>query len=263
VALDITLGQFFPGDSPLHRLDPRAKLLLTLSMIVGVFLADSYPAYAIFFTYVLAAAWLSGIPIRLMLKGLKAVYFIIALTFVLNAFFGTGQTVLVRWQFLTITREGLRTAVFMALRLMLLVFGTQLLTLTTSPIALTDGLERLFSPFAKVGFPAHEMAMMMSIALRFIPTLLEEADKIMKAQTARGADFESGNLMARAKAMIPLLVPLFVSAFRRADELALAMEARCYRGGEHRTRLRVLKYTALDAWAGVSMAMLLTLVVVV
>lgn len=263
MALDITLGQFFPGDSPLHRLDPRAKLLLTLSMIVGVFLADSYPAYAIFFAYVLAAAWLSGIPIRLMLKGLKAVYFIIALTFVLNAFFGTGQTVLVHWRFLTITREGLRTAVFMALRLMLLVFGTQLLTLTTSPIALTDGLERLFSPFAKVGFPAHEMAMMMSIALRFIPTLLEEADKIMKAQTARGADFESGNLMARAKAMIPLLVPLFVSAFRRADELALAMEARCYRGGEHRTRLRVLKYTALDAWAGVSMAALLALVVVV
>ena len=263
MALDITLGQFFPGDSPLHRLDPRAKLLLTLSMIVGVFLANSYLAYAVFFAYVLAAAYLSKIPIKLMLKGLKAVYFIIALTFVLNAFFGTGQTVVFHWQFVTITREGLRIAVFMALRLMLLVFGTQLLTLTTSPIALTDGLERLFSPFAKIGFPAHEMAMMMSIALRFIPTLLEEADKIMKAQTARGADFESGNLMARAKAMIPLLVPLFVSAFRRADELALAMEARCYRGGENRTRLRVLKYTTLDAWAGVSMVALLTLVVVI
>jgi energy-coupling factor transport system permease protein len=199
MALDITLGQFFPGDSPLHRLDPRAKLLLTLALIVGVFLADSYPAYVIFFAYVLAAAWLSKIPIKLMLKGLKAVYFIIALTFVLNAFFGTGKTVLVHWQFLTVTREGLRIAVFMALRLMLLVFGTQLLTLTTSPIALTDGLERLFSPFAKIGFPAHEMAMMMSIALRFIPTLLEEADKIMKAQTARGADFETGNLMAGQK----------------------------------------------------------------
>jgi len=261
MALDITMGQFFPGDSPLHRLDPRAKLLLTLAMIVGVFLADSYLAYALFFAYVLAAAWLSKIPIKLMLKGLKAVYFIIALTFVLNAFFGTGQTVLLHWQFLTITREGLRTAIFMALRLMLLVFGTQLLTLTTSPISLTDGLERLFSPFAKIGFPAHEMAMMMSIALRFIPTLLEEADKIMKAQTARGADFETGNLMARAKAMIPLLVPLFVSAFRRADELALAMEARCYRGGENRTRLRILKYTALDAYAGFSMAALISLVV--
>ena len=257
MALDITLGQFFPGESPLHRLDPRAKLILTFSMIVGVFLADSYPAYALFFLYVLGAARLSRIPIKLMLKGLKAVYFIIALTFVLNAFFGAGQTVLFHWQFLTITQEGLRIAMFMALRLMLLVFGTQLLTLTTSPIALTDGLERLFSPLAKIGFPAHEMAMMMSIALRFIPTLLEEADKIMKAQTARGADFETGNLMARAKAMIPLLVPLFVSAFRRADELALAMEARCYRGGEGRTRLRVLKYTWLDAWAGVSMAILL------
>ena len=261
MAFDITLGQFFPGDSPLHRLDPRAKLLLTLSMIVGVFLADSYLAYAVFFAYVLAAAWLSKIPIKLMLKGLKAVYFIIALTFALNAFFGTGETVLVHWQFVTITREGLRTAVFMALRLMLLVFGTQLLTLTTSPIALTDGLERLFSPLSRIGFPAHEMAMMMFIALRFIPTLLEEADKIMKAQTARGADFETGNLMARAKAMIPLLVPLFVSAFRRADELALAMEARCYRGGANRTRLRVLKYTVLDAWAGLSMAALMALVV--
>jgi energy-coupling factor transport system permease protein len=257
MAFDITLGQFIPGDSPLHRLDPRAKLLLTVALIVGVFLADSYPGYALFFAYVLGAAYLSKLPIKLMMKGLKAVYFIIGLTFVLNAFFGAGETVLIRWQFVTITREGLRTAVFMSLRLMLLVFGTQLLTLTTSPIALTDGMERLLSPLSKIGFPAHEMAMMMSIALRFIPTLLEEADKIMKAQTARGADFESGNLMARAKAMIPLLVPLFVSAFRRADELALAMEARCYRGGENRTRMRVLKYTALDAWAGLSMALLI------
>lgn len=263
MALDITLGQYYPGESPLHRMDPRAKLIMTLALIVGVFLADSYLAYAVFFAYVLAAAYLSKIPLKLMLKGLKAVYFIIVLTFVLNAFFGSGQTVLLHWQFVTITREGVRTAVFMALRLMLLVFGTQLLTLTTSPIALTDGLERLFSPLSRVGFPAHEMAMMMSIALRFIPTLLEEADKIMKAQTARGADFETGNLMARAKAMIPLLVPLFVSAFRRADELALAMEARCYRGGANRTRLRVLKYTTVDAWAGLSMAALLALVVLV
>lgn len=261
MALDITLGQYYPGESPLHRMDPRAKLLLTLMLIVGVFLADSYPAYLVFFAYVLAAARLSKIPLKLMLKGLKAVYFIVVLTFVLNALFGSGQTALIRWQFLTITREGLRTAVFMALRLMLLVFGTQLLTLTTSPIALTDGLERLFAPFSRIGFPAHEMAMMMSIALRFIPTLLEEADKIMKAQTARGADFETGNLMARAKAMIPLLVPLFVSAFRRADELALAMEARCYRGGANRTRMRVLKYSPLDAWAAFSMAALIALVV--
>ncbi len=263
MALDITLGQYYPGESPLHRMDPRAKLLMTLMLIVGVFLADSFLAYAVFFAYVLAAAYLSKIPLKLMLKGLKAVYFIIVLTFVLNAFFGTGQTVLLHWQFVTITREGVRTAVFMALRLMLLVFGTQLLTLTTSPIALTDGLERLFSPLSRIGFPAHEMAMMMSIALRFIPTLLEEADKIMKAQTARGADFETGNLMARAKAMIPLLVPLFVSAFRRADELALAMEARCYRGGANRTRLRVLKYTTVDAWAGLSMAALIALIVLI
>jgi energy-coupling factor transport system permease protein len=261
VAFDITLGQFFPGDSPLHRLDPRTKLLLTLAMIVGVFLAGSFPAYALFFVFIFGAALLSRIPIKLMLKGIKAVYFIIALTFVLNAFFGAGETVLFKWRFVTITQEGLRVAIFMALRLVLLVFGTQLLTLTTSPIALTDGLERLFSPLAKIGFPAHEMAMMMSIALRFIPTLIEEADKIMKAQTARGADFETGNLVARAKAMIPLLVPLFVSAFRRADELALAMEARCYRGGAHRTRLRVLRYTALDLYAGLVMAAFLAGVV--
>jgi energy-coupling factor transport system permease protein len=257
MAFDITLGQFYPGDSALHRMDPRAKLLATLSMIIGVFLVRSYPAYALFFAYVLGAAYLSGIPIKLMIKGIKAVYFIIILTFVLNVFFGTGETVVFQWQFITITREGLRIAIFMALRLLLLVFGTQLLTLTTSPIALTDGLEQLLSPLARIGFPAHEMAMMMSIALRFIPTLIEEADKIMKAQTARGADFETGNLMTRAKAMIPLLVPLFVSAFRRADELALAMEARCYRGGGQRTRLRVLKFTRVDAWAGLSMAALI------
>ena len=194
-------------------------------------------------------------------KGIKPILFIILLTFFLNVFFAAGEDVIFAWKFITVSWTGVKMAIYMALRLILLVLGTQLLTLTTSPIALTDGLERLFRPMSRIGFPAHELAMMMSIALRFIPTLLEEADKIMKAQKARGADFESGTLIQRARAMLPLLVPLFVSAFRRADELALAMEARCYRGGEHRTRLKVLRFSALDGWTALSMAALIVLVV--
>lgn len=251
---NLTIGQYFPGDSAIHRLDPRTKLLLTIAMIVAVFLCKGFLGYAVLFALILGAAISSGIRLKIMLKALKPILFIIVLTFILNVFFSVSGNVIFSWGFLKITDTGLRTAVFMAIRLMLLVFGTQLLTLTTSPIALTDGLETLLKPLSKIGFPAHELAMMMSIALRFIPTLTEEADKIMKAQKARGADFESGNLAARAKAMLPLLVPLFVSAFRRADELALAMEARCYRGGGHRTRMRVLKYRRIDLYAALIMA---------
>ncbi len=245
----ITLGQYFPGDSVLHRLDPRAKIALTVLLVVLVFIAHGFVSYAILFAAVVGLALSSKISPKLLMKAVKPILFIVAFTFVLNIFFVPTGRVVFKLGFMQITDDGLVTATYLAIRLVLLVLTTQLLTLTTSPIELTDGLESLMKPLSKIGFPAHELAMMMSIALRFIPTLLEEADKIMKAQMARGADFESGNLMARAKAMIPLLVPLFVSAFRRADELALAMEARCYRGGANRSRLKVLKFHRLDAIA--------------
>ena len=258
---DITLGQFFPGNSFLHKLDPRTKLLLTLGLIVVVFVSHGFVGFGLILAFVLAATALSGLKLKFLLRGLKPIFFIVAFTFVLNVFFQNTGNVLVQLGFLKITDEGLRMALFLAARLVLLVFCTQLLTLTTSPIALTDGLESLLGPLKKVRFPVHEIAMMMSIALRFIPTLMDEADKIMKAQTARGADFESGNLIERAKAMIPLLVPLFVSSFRRANELAMAMEARCYRGGDHRTRLRELKYTKLDLYGALAMAAFLIIIV--
>ena len=259
--VNITLGQYFPGNSPLHRMDPRAKILLTIVLIVAVFLASSLPAYALMFLFIGGMAALSRIDVRFMLKGLKPVFYVIVFTFVLNLFFTSGGETLFAWKFIRVTDQGLKSAGFMALRLVLLILGTQLLTLTTSPIALTDGLESLLKPLARIGFPAHELAMMMSIALRFIPTLMEETDKIMKAQMARGADFETGNLIEKAKAMLPLLVPLFVSAFRRADELALAMEARCYRGGEHRTRMKRLRYSRVDGWAALVMAALLAAII--
>lgn len=250
---NITLGQYLPGNSFLHRLDPRAKILLTVLLITAVFLAGSWIGYLGLFLFVGGAAALTRLNFKYVIKGVKPIFYIVLLTFFINLFFNGGQTTLVEWRFIRITREGLKSATFMAMRLILLVLGTQLLTLTTSPIALTDGLERLLNPLRRIGFPAHELAMMMSIALRFIPTLMEETDKIMKAQTARGADFESGNLIQRAKALLPLLVPLFVSAFRRADELAMAMEARCYRGGDGRTRMKVLKMTKADGIAAACM----------
>ena len=239
---DITLGQYIPGDTVIHRLDPRCKIILTILYIAIIFCVTSPVWYVIPLAYLLVASRLSGL-------SAKRLRFLLILTFLLNLFFSTGTTVWVQWGFLRITQEGFLTAVHFSMRLVFLVAGTSLLTLTTSPVALSDGLEKLLSPLKIIHFPAHELAMMMTIALRFIPTLIEEADKIMKAQMARGADFESGNLLKRAKAMIPLLVPLFVSAFRRADELAMAMEARCYHGGEGRTRLRVLRYTQSDLWA--------------
>ena len=243
---NITLGQYYPVDSPVHRLDPRMKLILLVGAVVGIFLTKNLLAFIPVLLFLLLAARLSKVPAALLLKGLKPLRFILIFTFVLNLFFLPGETVLLDLRFAKITAESLLTSVQYALRLVFLVLLSSLLTLTTDPIALTDGLERLLSPLRVIHFPAHEMAMMMTIALRFIPTLLEEADKIKKAQTARGADFETGGLLTRAKAMVPLLVPLFISAFRRAGDLAMAMEARCYHGGERRTRLRVLKMKKAD-----------------
>ena len=258
---NITMGQYYPVDSPVHRLDPRVKLLLTIVYIVIVFLAKTLVGYALMLGFVWFVARTATVPFRMLLRGLKPLRIIVVLTFLLNLFFTGGDTLLLSFWIIRITREGLSQAVFYSLRLVFLVMGTSLLTLTTSPVALSDAIEILLGPLKRIHFPAHELAMMMTIALRFIPTLLEETDKIKKAQMARGADFESGNLIARAKAMVPLLVPLFVSAFRRAGDLAMAMESRCYHGGEGRTRLRVLKLTRSDAVACAAVAGLLVLVI--
>ena len=246
---DITLGQYLPGNTLVHRLDPRMKILLTFLYIALIFCVSSPVWYVIPLAYLLISARLSGLTLKRLLKSVKPLRFLLILTFVLNLCFSGGDTVWLQWGVLKISKEGFFTALHFCMRLVFLVAGTSILTLTTSPVALSDGIEMLLRPLKKVRFPVHELAMMMTIALRFIPTLIEEADKIMKAQMARGADFESGNLFKRAKAMIPLLVPLFVSAFRRAGDLAMAMEARCYHGDEGRTRLRVLRYTRNDLWA--------------
>lgn len=242
---DITIGQYIPGNSVVHRLDPRTKIIITLAYMIILFVLNNFQGYIFPVVFILFTMILSKISLRYIMKGLRPLFFIIALTFVLNSFMIKGR-VIYEIGPLDITYEGLSQGAFMAIRLVLLIIGTSLLTLTTSPISLTDGIERLMSPFKRFGVPAHELAMMMTIALRFIPTLLEETDKIMKAQMARGADFESGNIINRAKNLVPLLVPLFISAFRRADDLAMAMESRCYRGGENRTRMKELKMTALD-----------------
>ena len=242
---DITLGQYFPGDTLAHKLDPRTKLLATLLYIVALFSAKSYLAYGLLILTLAAAVRISRVGAKALFKGLKPVLFIIAFTAILNLFYTPGTELCHFWIF-RITSEGVRAAVTMLLRITLLIMGTFLLTYTTSPIRLTDGMESLLDPLKKIKAPVHELAMMMSIALRFIPTLIEETDKIMSAQKARGADFETGSLIQRAKALVPLLVPLFVSAFRRADELATAMECRCYHGGEGRTKLHVLRYETRD-----------------
>lgn len=247
---DITIGQYYQADSPLHRLDPRMKIVASLCYMVSLFLIQSYWGYVVTIGALGLVIVLSKVPMKFMLKGLKPILFLIIFAFLLNALMtpGAGEP-LVKFGFITMYKEGLIRAVLMALRLVLLIVGTSLLTLTTSPIDLTDGVEYLLSPLKVIRVPAHEIAMMMTIALRYIPILLEETDKIMKAQMARGADFESGNIVKRAKALIPLLVPLFISAFKRADELAMAMEARCYRGGEGRTRLKVLHFRWADMGA--------------
>ena len=259
----IVLGQFVPGDSPVHRLDPRTKILAMIAYIVLVFLVRAMPVFAVPLLFVLGALLASGVPARYALSSLRPMRWLIAFMFLINLFFTQGDRVLLSWWIIRVTAEGVRQAVFISLRLILLVAGTSLLTLTTSPIALTDGLERLLKPLKRIRFPAHELAMMMTIALRFIPTLLEETERIRKAQMARGADFETGGLLARARAMVPLLVPLFVSAFRRADELAMAMESRCYHGGEGRTRMHELHYARRDLLAALLIALLLAAVPVI
>lgn len=246
---DITIGQYYPADSKVHELDPRTKILLTFVYIISIFMVDTFVGYVFLFLALAAAIKLTKVPFKFMIKGLKGILFILIFTAVLNVFFTRGEHIITEWWIFTLSVEGIILAIEMAVRLVLLIIGTSILTLTTTPIQLTDGIESLLKPFEKIGIPAHEIAMMMSISLRFIPILLEETDKIMKAQMARGADFESGNLIARAKAMIPIMVPLFISAFRRADELAMAMEARCYRGGVGRTRMNSLAYEKLDFYA--------------
>lgn len=242
---DITLGQFFPGTSVVHRLDPRTKLLLLVGYIVALFVAAGWVSYAVCFVFLAMSIAVSRIPLKAIFRGLKPLVVILIFTGILNLFFTPG-TPIFQLGFLTVTWEGLAQAVKMMLRIMMLISGTFLLTYTTSPIALTDGLESLLGPLKAIKVPVHELSMMMCIALRFIPTLIEETDKIMSAQKARGADFESGNLLQRAKALVPILVPLFISAFRRADELATAMECRCYQGGDGRTKMKLLRYRRDD-----------------
>ena len=251
---DITIGQYYPTNSPVHQLDPRTKILATFAYIFSLFVIKGYIGYVIMALFIYGLTRLAKIPLKYILKGLKAIFIIILFTVILNIFMAPGEDILFALGWIKITTEGIALAVKMVARLVLLIVGSSLLTLTTSPIELTDGIESLLKPFKKIGVPAHEIAMMMSISLRFIPILIEETDKIMKAQMARGADFESGGLMKRAKALIPILVPLFISAFRRADELAMAMEARCYRGGENRTRMKRLVYKRNDYIAGIIMA---------
>lgn len=248
---DITIGQYFPGDSPVHKLDPRTKIILTFVYIFLLFFVKKFTTYIFAFIYLYTATKLAKIPFKMLFRGIKSLFFIIFLTVFLNIFMMKGE-VLFKIGPLTASKEGLQFAIFMALRLVLMVMGSGLMTLTTSPIRMTDGIEKLLEPLKKIGVPSHEIAMMMTIALRFIPTLMEETDKIMKAQKARGANFEEGNLIKRAKALIPILIPLFINSFRRADELANAMEARLYHGGEGRTKLKELKYESRDTVAYVS-----------
>ena len=244
---DITLGQFFPGSSALHRMDPRMKIIITVLYVTVLFFINNFSGFLVFFAFVYLCVAVSKIPFKFVLKGLKPLIFIIVFTGILNVFMTDGRTAFtIPFTPFRATWEGIRLAVFIIVRLVLLIMGTSILTLTSSPISLTDGIEHLLSPLNKIKMPVHELAMMMTIAIRFIPTLLEETEKIMKAQTARGADFESGNILKRAKALVPLLVPLFISAFRRADELAMAMESRCYHGGNGRTRMKQLKFESVD-----------------
>ena len=259
---DITLGQYFPGHSFVHRLDPRTKLILLVVYIVALFMAVSWISYGLCFALLVLTIAISTIPLKSIVKGMKPLVFILIFTGLLNLFFTVGETVLVKFWVITVTLEGAVRAFFMVIRILMLITATFLLTYTTSPIALTDGLESLLSPLKVLHVPVHELSMMMCIALRFIPTLIEETDKIMSAQKARGADFESGSLLDRVKALVPILVPLFISAFRRADELATAMECRCYQGGDGRTKMKILRFHLGDFQACGSAAALVIAVVV-
>ena len=245
---DITLGQYYQTESAVHRLDPRVKLIATIVFIISLFLVDNFWGYLTAGLFLAFSIRLSHVPFKFMVKGMKAILFLLTFTVIFNLFLTPGRPLVSIWR-LTVTREGLETAVKMAIRLSFLIIGSSVMTLTTTPNNLTDGMESLMKPLRRLHVPVHEIAMMMSIALRFIPILLEETDKIMKAQMARGADFESGNLIQKAKSLVPLLVPLFISAFRRASDLAMAMEARCYRGGEGRTKMKPLIYKRRDAIA--------------
>ena len=245
---DITLGQYYPGSSAVHRLDARTKIIATLIYIVALFVVKNFWGFLIAGAALFAVIGVSKVPVKFIFRGLTAVFMIIAFTFLINLFMVDGR-VLWQWKFLSITEEGVNRAFFMAVRLVLLIIGSSLMTLTTKPIELTDGLEKLMKPFSKIGVPSHEIALMMTIALRFIPTLMEETDKIIKAQQARGADFESGKLIRRAKSLIPILIPLFISSFRIAQDLALAMEARCYHGGSGRTRMNQIRFHRGDGVA--------------
>lgn len=247
---DITLGQYFPGESVVHRLDARTKIILSTLYIIEIFVVNNFIGFIITAAGLAAVVAISRVPLNFIFRGLKVIFLIIILTFFINLFMVDGR-VLFHWKFLTVTYEGLYRAIFMAVRLVMLIIGTSMLTLTTKPIELTDGLEKLLSPFSRIGVPSHEIALMMTIALRFIPTLLDETDKIMKAQQARGADFESGNIMQRAKSLIPILIPLFISSFRIAQELALAMESRCYHGGSGRTRMKAMSFGRTDLKAAI------------
>jgi len=261
---DVTLGQFFPGDSILHKLDPRIKIISVILFIVAVFTAQSAVAYAFLVLLMIIMVMVSGISFSTVMKSIKPLLIIIVFTAVTNIFWTTGDTLLVNWKFITIYAEGIRAAILMVTRLITLISGTfVLLTYTTSPMALTDAIERLTSPLKKLHVPTHEFAMMMTIALRFIPTLIEETDKIISAQKSRGADFETGGLIKRAKAIVPILIPLFISAFRRADELASAMECRLYHGGEGRTKMKVLKLGAIDIAALLFFAAVIAATVVI
>lgn len=253
---DITIGQYIPGDSFIHKLDPRVKIIISLIYIINLFIVNNFKGYIFIIIFTILSIVISKVPISFIYKGLKPIFILLLITALLNIFMTGGTTLVWSYGVFKIYKEGLILAAFMMVRLIFLITGTTLLTLTTSPIELTDGIEKLMDPLKKIGVPAHELAMMMTIALRFIPTLMDETDKIMKAQMARGADFESGNLFSRAKNLIPLLVPLFISSFRRADELAMAMESRCYRGGEGRTRMKQLIFHKRDLIASLIMAAL-------
>ncbi len=259
---DITIGQYYPTNSILHRLDPRVKLIGTFLFIISLFIFQSFYGYVVVTIFLASVIKLSKVPFRFIVKGLKAVVILLLFTVFFNMFFLPGEP-LIEFYFITITKEGLTSAGFMAIRLTYLIIGSSLMTFTTTPNQLTDGLEKVLRPLNRIKVPVHEISMMMSIALRFIPILLEETDKIMKAQMARGADFESGGILKRAKSLIPLLVPLFVSAFRRANDLAMAMEARCYRGGDGRTKMKPLRYHSRDYMAYLGMLIYLGAIITV
>ena len=260
---DITIGQYYPAQSPVHRLDPRVKIICTLIFLVSLFVQNSLLGYAVATIFLMIVIKASQVPLKFMLKGLKAIVILLLFTVVMNLFLTKGGETLVHFWIFTITEQGLRVSVFMAIRLIYLIVGSSLMTLTTTPNSLTDGIESVLKPLNKINVPVHEIAMMMSIALRFIPILLEETDKIMKAQIARGADLESGNIIQKTKAMVPMLVPLFVSAFRRANDLAMAMEARCYCGGEGRTKMKPLIYEKRDYLAYTFSIFYLVVVIIV